>query len=234
MNIWYLYHSSFAVETETHFFIFDYYRDTPQGGLADGVVDPAALKEKNVVAFSSHSHHDHFNSCIFDWQKQIPGIRYVLSDDIRTTQKVYKIHGGQALDLGDLQVRAFCSTDLGVAFLVQADGQSIFHAGDLNWWNWPGESKLYRDEMERCFKEQIDLLAGIPIDAAFFPVDPRLEKNALDGVDYLMRTLDVRFVIPMHFWEDLSVFERLQSDARTKLYRGRISGPFHRGDRIKL
>ena len=32
--VWYLYHSGVAVETEKSFLVFDYWRDTPAGGLA--------------------------------------------------------------------------------------------------------------------------------------------------------------------------------------------------------
>lgn len=34
------------------------------------------------------------------------------------------------------------STDEGVAFLVTAEGRTVFHAGDLNWWHWEGEDPV--------------------------------------------------------------------------------------------
>lgn len=44
MQVTYLYHSGFAVDTGDNFLIFDYYRDLPRGaGLSKGVVRPADL-----------------------------------------------------------------------------------------------------------------------------------------------------------------------------------------------
>lgn len=39
-----------------------------------------------------------------------------------------------------LRVHAFGSTDVGISFLVEAEGKKIFHAGDLNNWHWMDES----------------------------------------------------------------------------------------------
>ncbi len=39
-------------------------------------------------------------------------------------------------------VETLRSTDAGVAYLVQAEGLSIYHAGDLHWWNSGMEGEL--------------------------------------------------------------------------------------------
>ena len=39
------------------------------------------------------------------------------------------------------------STDEGVAFVVWAEGHSIYHAGDLNWWHWEGEPFPFNENM---------------------------------------------------------------------------------------
>ena len=139
-EIYYLHHSGFAVKTESHFFIFDYYLDEPVGaGLRKGVIDPKEIRDLDVVVFASHSHPDHYSPRIFSWRKDVKKIRYVLADQIRTVEEAVKIGAGEAVDLGDLTIRALDSTDIGVAFLVKADGLCIYHAGDLNWWHWEGE-----------------------------------------------------------------------------------------------
>lgn len=212
MQVTYLEHSGFAVRTEKHLLIFDYYRDKPKGaGLSKGVIDPAEIKDLDVVVFASHSHGDHFNPCIFTWRKEVERIRYVLADEIQTAEDAFFIGGGQTLDLGDLQVRALESTDLGVAFVVQVDGHIIYHAGDLHWWHWEGEDEQENREMGRRYREQIDLLKGESIDLAFVPVDLRLEEQFLWGLDYFMKTVGAAHVVPMHFWRRFEVFEKIAS-----------------------
>ena len=89
-TVHYLYNSGFALETEKHLFIFDYYLDDPpSGGLRHGVINPreiAALGKETVVLVS-HGHFDHFNRVIFGWRGAIPGVRYVLSRDVYKRQR---------------------------------------------------------------------------------------------------------------------------------------------------
>jgi len=232
-EIRYLYNSGFTLKTDRHFFIFDYYLDSPKGcGLEKGVVDPEEIKDLDVVVFVSHSHPDHYNPRIFRWRKTVGKIRYVLSDDIKTSEDVIRVAPGQEYDLGDLSVRTLDSTDIGVAFLIQADGLCIYHAGDLNDWYGNGEPDSDNRKMPRRYREQIDTLKGEAIDIAFVPADPRLEEHALRGLDYFMRTVGAELAVPMHFSENTAVFEELKTDSRTESYRGRIAFLTQRGDII--
>jgi len=232
-EITYLYNSGFALKTDRHLFIFDYYLDSPKGcGLAKGVIDPEEIKDLNVVVFVSHSHPDHYNPKIFSWRKTVGQIQYVLSDDIKTTEDVIKVGPGREYNLGDLRVRTLESTDIGVAFLILVDGLCIYHAGDLNDWYWDGEPEEDNREMTRRYRVQIDTLKNESIDIAFVPVDPRLEGNALRGLGYFMEAAGAELVVPMHFSDNTSIFEELKTDSRTDSYRDRIAFYSQRGDRI--
>ena len=222
-RIWYLYHSGFAVQTAKHFLIFDYWKQSPKGkGLTEGVVDPAALSEHDVIVFVSHSHGDHYSRTVHDWKKIIPKLRLVLSDDIPPVPGALMVGQGKKLEQHDFSVETLASNDEGVAFVVEIDGLRIYHAGDLNWWHWEGEPDDYNEGMASTYKEQISRLRGKSIDVAFVPVDPRLEEQYAWGIDHFMRTLDVRWVVPMHFGNDLSILERLLSDEVSSEYRDRI------------
>lgn len=71
-------------------------------------------------------------------------------------------------------MKAYQSTDLGVAFLVEAYGLRIFHAGDLNLWHWRQESTIREIEAaEKDFYDALEPLKNERIDVAMFPVDPR-------------------------------------------------------------
>ena len=139
MKITYISHSGFAVELENHIFLFDYYKgEIPK-------FDP----KKSIVVFASHVHHDHYVEEIFELREQYPDVHYVLSSDIRRSAKkileekqieaqvsFLRIH--QELELGKVRIQTLKSTDAGVAFLVECEGRTIYHAGDLNWWHWEG------------------------------------------------------------------------------------------------
>ncbi|KDR95835.1 L-ascorbate metabolism protein UlaG, beta-lactamase superfamily [Peptoclostridium litorale DSM 5388] len=204
-KIHYLYHSGFIVETDSNIFIFDYFNDECGGErtLDNGVIPGEVLKTgKGVYVFASHSHLDHFNPLIFDWKNINPKIEYILSSDIEMEEDYPRcnvISEGESIQIKDVTVKAYGSTDIGVSFLVNADGLSIFHAGDFNWWHWNGESDRFNCRMERSFKFKIEKLKGECIDIAFFPVDYRLEDKYSIGGEYFIENLIPKLFVPMHF-----------------------------------
>lgn len=196
IKIKYLYHSGFFVETAENLLLFDYYQ-----GLAERLVKESP---KNVFIFSSHSHPDHFNPAILEWQKERPDIQYVFSNDISVSPKlnnIYFLAPYESLAIGDLKIKAYNSTDLGVSFLVRDEGIAIFHAGDLNRWYWYDDTPEGRMIAEKDFINEIEKIKGEKIDIAFFPVDPRLREHYSGGAEYFIRELAPRFFIPMHFAE---------------------------------
>ena len=131
MRVTYIHHSSFMVELEKVVFLFDYF---------EGEI-PAFEEDKPLVVFASHRHGDHFSKVIFELAERFPKVSYVLSDDIWNRRVPEELQGktifigpGEDKNGGLFQVRAFKSTDEGVAFLINAEGKTIYHAGDLNNW----------------------------------------------------------------------------------------------------
>jgi len=229
-KIWYLYHSGFAVQTSDHFLIFDYWKQSPKGkGLDSGVINPAALSGKDVIVFVSHSHGDHFNRNILSWGAYIPKLRYVLSNDIRAVPGSIMIGPGQTRTQQDFTVAALKSNDAGVAFIIEIDGLCIYHAGDLNWWHWVGDTDEENAELAEIYMEQISLLGGRRIDLAFVPVDPRLGGQYAWGINYFMEHVDARCAVPMHFGNNSAVVERLLRDESSEPYRDKILRLTERG-----
>ena len=203
-KITYLVHSGFSVETASHFFIFDYCPSLDRSQLLNGEL---LWNRENVYVFVSHNHGDHFDPAIFQWAQGNPAITYVLSSDVSYRGDRERIHFMPAYQQWTdraLSVHTFGSTDAGVSFLVKADGLSIFHAGDLNWWRWSGETQAEQDFADQFFKEEIDKIMGQQIDIAFFPVDRRLEENYALGAEYFAAKLRPRLLIPMHFARDFA------------------------------
>ena len=79
------------------------------------------------------------------------------------------------------------------------EGITIFHAGDLNFWSWKKEST------EKEIKEAYDIydhaLKDIALqfqdfDIAFFPVDPRMQKDYDEGATDFPRTFRCYALFP--------------------------------------
>lgn len=202
MKIEYINHSGFTVETENYFLIFDYYK----GDIK--------LKNKKTIVFSTHSHPDHFNPQILTWHENNPDIQYIFSYDIDVEPKkhIYLMKPYETLKLFDINIKSFDSTDLGLSFLVEVEGKTIFFAGDLNWWLWESDSKEEKENMERDFKKEISRIKGNNIDIAFFPVDPRLKENYLLGGKYFIDNLSPKYFIPMHFWNRFDTTEKFANE----------------------
>lgn len=224
MKITYLGHSGFLVETAEHYLLFDYYT----GKL------PVFLPEKNLTVFVSHSHQDHYNKEIFALQSGQNGqdagneqqknqksfITYILSKDIRRKQAeelvkeenkllFVKAHETYSLWEDRMEVRTLKSTDAGVAFVVEITEEDkvyrFYHAGDLNLWKWEGESKAYNNNMEANYRREMERIKGEHFDAAFVPLDPRLERFAFGGMDIFLETAEAEVVFPMHFWKQSQI-----------------------------
>ena len=114
------------------------------------------------------------------------------------------------------------STDEGVAFLVKTEGKTIYHAGDLHWWDWPGEPEEDNKMMERQYKEELESLKKESIDYAFIVLDPRQEESETLGIDYFIKNVGARFIFPMHCWEQYDIIERYKRNSDRKFLTGQI------------
>ena len=214
MKITYLAHSGFLAETEESYFLFDYYKgELPQ-------MDPG----KKMLAFASHAHYDHYNPQIFSLREYFGTIRFILSSDIfvHEAEDIIRIKPNEDRDVLGCRVHTLRSTDQGVAFLVKEKGRTLYHAGDLNWWHWEGETREYNTAMRRAYQAEINKLQKEKIDAAFVPVDPRLGEQYCLGLDCFMKRTDTRKVFPMHFWENYKVFDRLALEKCAEEYEDKI------------
>lgn len=217
IKITYLDHSGFLVETKDCAIMFDY---------SNGAIPELAI-DTRLYVFVSHSHRDHFNPDIFKLQERYPHVVYILSYDVKTANagSVYRFAPEESFSFPHFDLKTTDSTDEGVSFLLTLhDGQTIFHAGDLNWWTWIGEDTEEDARiMEQRFKKEVNRLAGIPIDIAFLPLDPRQQDRYFWGFDYFMRRLDISLAFPMHFWGNDKIIDRLLASEHSQGYRDRIS-----------
>lgn len=196
LTLTYLHHSGFAVETPTKVLVFDYYQDP-----AGTVKKYADNGKKPVWFFVSHNHGDHFNRHISDFS----GAQYFVNEDVPLTGvdagKLHVMKVYESLHVADTEITQYGSTDEGGSFLVQTDGLSIFHAGDLNWWHWLGDTDENNAEAKANFQREMKHLKGQTFDVAFFPVDARLESAREWGVlGFLQDVMVTKCLVPMHYF----------------------------------
>ena len=206
MKITYIHHSSFLVETDSCYYLFDY----EKGCL------PKLEVTKPILVLSSHGHYDHYNSAIFAMLEELgmQTIYGILSEDIEipTNVNILRVAPGKEYDLWlGQRLTTFRSTDLGVAFLIEEQENLIYHAGDLNDWVWEEESDSYNEQMTTDYREQINLLSEKlnerKIDVGFVVLDPRQEKDYDRGLCYFLEHIPVEKVYPMHYWENPDIIE---------------------------
>ncbi len=210
LKVTYLFHSGYWVETDHYHLIFDYVTDNcrKETCLECGRLSDKQLGNgKKKVAFVSHSHCDHFDGSVFQLGEDSS---YVISDDVQLAKKDNIIFCKEydTLQVDGVLVEVFSSTDIGVSFYVQVDGYRIFHAGDLNWWYWEGESKEEKEFAKKGFFAQLERLKGKPVDVAMFPVDPRLEDAYYYGGKEYIETIRPKVFFPMHFQGLYSITSR--------------------------
>lgn len=212
----YVYHSCYTVEIGNYFLIFDYFK---------GKLD--IPDDKMVIFIASHGHSDHYTSEILKLPN-MASYTYILSSDIgkletddniiyikdnklgidqlKSLYKSKNVHfvakdqykNISFKDGSSISLKTFGSTDLGISILLNIEGISIFHAGDLNFWAWPdNDEKTMQDEYNQ-FMAEIDKIKKNDIDISFFPVDYRLGENYYKGGEIFIKEVKPQIMFPMH------------------------------------
>lgn len=222
MKVTFIHHSSFFLEQEKACFLFDYWKGT----LPEVISKP-------LFIFVSHGHKDHFNPVIFDYGRKWKDVSFIISNDIdakfipsdfinnvtmvKADEKYIVSSGGVDISFSTLN-----STDIGVAYLIDSLGKKIFFAGDLHLWIWREDEEEDRI-MKYAFEKEIEKIRGLKIDVAFLPLDPRQEKDAFLGLDYIARVVDIKHIYPMHCWQKFSIINKLFLYPCSEPYRNRVS-----------
>lgn len=223
MKITFLNHSAFLVESAHYNILFDWTGETPL---------PVFDRSKHLYVFASHHHGDHYTPRIF--ALGMDNVTYILATCIRLSAKrkaglgikdesVVRMRAGERRIVGELEVRTVRSNDAGVAFLVNGPDGSLFHAGDLNDWSWEGEDPAWLEMIGNGWRKSLAQLEGVAVDAAFLPLDGRLEKNFWLGVHGYLQVLRCGTVFPMHCWGDFSVIDRLKAMPESEEYRSLLA-----------
>lgn len=198
LRLTFLAHSGFAVETDTKVLIFDYHMDPAH--IVDSYAEDT---DKPLWFFVSHWHQDHFNRHIADFQDRTA--YYIVNRDVTlrgvAPEKMKSMNIYDTIEADDSAITQYGSTDEGGSFLIETDDITLFHAGDLNWWHWLGDTDENNAEAKNNFDREMKKLAGKMIDIVFFPVDARLEAAREWGAQGFLDKVQVdKCFVPMHYF----------------------------------
>ncbi|MGL4254158.1 MAG: MBL fold metallo-hydrolase [Fusobacteriaceae bacterium] len=220
-KITYIFNSGFIYEDSKNVFIFDFYRDSSRNeNIVQNYLNEVS-KDKKIVVFVSHGHHDHYSKDIFKWRELRENITYVISNDVT---EAYDFRDERTKFIGrdesifiysGVTVHSFGSTDIGVSFLIDTGDKILFHGGDLNWWDWGDEDNEEESAfMEKSYKSIVKdiktYLKSKTLNLAFFPVDPRLEERAYKGALYFIDEIAPEKIVPMHFGDYFQICGQLK------------------------
>ena len=237
IKITFIHHSSFAVEFPDKVLIFDYFDPSRMSEVTFTGVLPEFDEEKKLYFFASHKHRDHFDMDVLKFMDTKNPVSFLFSKDTKMSGNFLKKHGfdpercrehihyfgpGEDHEVDDMKIHTFRSTDEGVAFYVETNGKTLFHAGDLHWWKWEGAGDLINGKVGREFQRQIKWMADKIINFAFVVLDPRLQQHTFLGMDFFMKNVLADHVFPMHMWQDYDVIRRYKSRTDNKAFTDRI------------
>lgn len=239
MKLTYIYHSGFDLQAEGVTVVIDYWRDT-MGKETGWLHDLLHSATGSIYVLSSHFHPDHFNPEVLRWREQHPQIHYLFSADILRHRRAPReaatyLHKGDCYSDGQLQVKAFGSTDVGISFLIDLQGVRLFHAGDLNNWHWSEEStpEEIRKAEGDYLAELRDLQREAPqVDVALFPVDRRMGRDYMRGATQFVDSIKTTTFVPMHFSEDYEGGNAFRSIAEA--HGCRFISLHHRGETVEI
>ncbi len=217
----YIFHNSFLLRTPDKTFLFDY----PDGQFLQAG-EPAyvadAVKGADLLVCVSHSHKDHFSPTIQDFGRLAARTHFVLSYDVVEMHPEFDpvesgrpdvtvIEPEQWSEIGDLRILGLESTDLGVGFLIQYAGKTIYFGGDVAEWDWEGADERSRKFSREHFGNTLAILSPYAVDLAFSNTDGRLPNWA--GAARFIGDIRPRFFVPMHSFGRLESIRKFCSEA---------------------
>ena len=231
-SVWFLGHSGWAVKTQNHFLVFDYFCNTwdrkpGDSCLASGFIIPEQIQNMPVTVFATHAHGDHYDQRIFDWKNTISDIDYVLCWNQNTNGNDYTmIPINEEKQVRDMNVYVNYSTDMGGGYVVEVDGLTLFHMGD----HANGEDKLMT-----AFTDEIDMVAerNPNIDIVFGGIrgcslgQPEQVKQ---GIYYTIEKLQPKLFVPMHTGAHSFANLEFAETAKEDGYDQKMQAVFHKGD----
>ena len=231
IRVTFVHHDCFVVELNETILVFDY---IPKDALMDSEPPvylhgkmPILPEDKKLFFFVSNGNKDAFSEEIFSYYGKRSDSHFILPKDMgfmTKTKARYGIHGlfnhrihrvglRQNYEIEGLTIYTLNPNTTGVAYLVEAEGITIYHAGDLNWTNWGVEQELYSHLSGSNYKRELKKLQNKHIDLAFVSLDQRLgQAGAKLGFKYFLEHVPSDLVFPMKLFVHYDLIPYLKED----------------------
>lgn len=227
VTVWYLGHCGFAVRVNEKLLIFDYTTEfgtasgNPRaGGLSDGTVEIGDLSGLDVYVFVTHSHSDHYDRSVLEWETGGERIEYFFGWEAGDNSDHHYLVGPRATtEVNGLQIYTINSHHSRVpevAYLVHVDSHWIYHNGDYR------QDYIPDFEYLGTLTDHIDVV----FTGSVYDEDTQYAHQA----HYLMEHFRPDALFPMH---NRDAEEAGEDFARVMAQRGfetRILAPQRRGD----
>lgn len=196
-------------------------------------VQPEEISNENVYVFVSHHHGDHFRRTIYDWKEKIPKVEFIIPEYMtRRPDNAHLVAPGRMTELDGMKIRAYPSTDEGVAFSIYLNDKHIYFAGDNGCWNY----KTTKTPQQYIDEDLATIDRAIPIDIAFQVCDPLLESQGRGdgGITTFATVFQPKLLIPLHLRGDYK-FPAIISDRLKKVgFKHNFWPPTRPGDILKF
>ncbi len=224
-QIVYIQHDCFFLLTGGRTLLFDY---PSPAYLSEAAATAAAslIQGCDLTVFVSHAHDDHFDPNLVAATDKAASRRFVVSDDVADLHgdvlppDAVVMEPDDVSDVDGLRVEALESNDMGLAYLIEAGGLSVYFGGDLALWDWPGQSAAAARAVGMSWRRALARIGRRPLDVAFSNMDPRLPSLA--GAPDFVVAIAPRVFVPMHLGghpEYLDAFADRLAGPHTSVFR---------------
>lgn len=161
------------------------------------------LEGRDVTAFFTHSHLDHFAPDYVEVCSSANSLRAIISDDIEEMypdiifENSLIVEPDEKYSYDGLEIETLMSNDLGVAFIFKTRERfKVYNGGDLANWDWETASLAERNFTRNFFNDAVHKVAASNVQITFSNVDRRL--NNLAGGPQFVKTVKPEVFIPTH------------------------------------
>ena len=198
--ITYVYHNCFIVEYKDLNLVFDFLEERFSPKPIYSLVK-SRVEGKRTLFLASHHHWDHFSPKIYKLANYTKEYHVVLSYDIAEVYRVPRenttiIHPGKTVMIFGCEIKAFESSDIGVAYLLHLDGLNIYHSGDLSNWARGTLPNEVNEKIVKIYYRALRELKRFTIDIAFINAVPGI-NNWTGAIDFV-KEVKPKLVAPMH------------------------------------
>ena len=202
ITVTHIFHNCFVLDVGDISFVFDIPAKRFRVRRVLAAIEKA-VAGRDVVAFFSHSHLDHFAPDYLDVCAGAKSLRAVISDDIEEMypEMIFKdaliAQPDETYVFEGIKIETLMSNDLGVAFLIEtAEGVRIYNGGDLACWDWDSSIEAQRKWTRNFFENGVDKVANFKPHIVFSNVERRLSDLA--GAPFLIEKAKPQYFIPTH------------------------------------